>query len=100
MNPKRKMDMIPTPEIPFDGLCPSAVVAATCEDIAATRERALARPKEPHMNLSQCQPSQESSKFQNTSLVLLKIQSLVADPSTAPEHDTYTTLARHNGGKG
>jgi hypothetical protein len=29
MNPKRKMDMIPTPEMAFDGLCPSAVAAAT-----------------------------------------------------------------------
>jgi hypothetical protein len=51
MNPNRKIDMIPTPEIPFEGVSPWRVAFATWDDMAATSESATARLKDPHTNL-------------------------------------------------
>lgn len=39
------MEKIPTPEMAFEGVWPDAVEAATWEDIAASRDRAVAREK-------------------------------------------------------
>jgi hypothetical protein len=51
IHPKRKMEKMPTPETAFEGILPWAVAVATCEDMAATRDRAAAREKEPQTNL-------------------------------------------------
>jgi hypothetical protein len=51
MNPKRNIDMIPTPEIAFEGEFPLSVAAATCDDIAATSDSADAKLKDPQTNL-------------------------------------------------
>lgn len=51
IHPNKKMDIIPTPEIALEGTSFTAVAAATCDDIAATRDSAAARLKDPQTNL-------------------------------------------------
>jgi hypothetical protein len=67
----------------------SAVAAATRAHITATRDNKLASKKECLTNLLRdVGPwSKRIIKSPRIYLVRLKIQSLVADPSTVPEHD-------------
>jgi hypothetical protein len=45
------MDMMPTPEMALEGVSFFREAAATCEDMAATRESATARVQDPQANL-------------------------------------------------
>lgn len=82
------MAKMPTPEIAFEGVSPASVAAATLADMPATRASAAARENEPHTNLLFGISEPKKIGTYETYLVLLKIQSLVALPMTAPEQDT------------
>lgn len=80
---------MPTPEIAFEGVSSLAVAAATCEDIAATSDNAVARLNDPQTNLY-CWVRTRALKevYFEPYLVRRGIQSFVADPNTAPKHET------------
>jgi len=80
---------MPTLEMAFEGVSPAVVALATCEDMPATRARALAREKDPQTKLWDVSAMIAEEGTGESDRVRRPIQSFVAEPITAPEQDTF-----------